>query len=147
MPPDLNDLIPIARDFKMWREFKAFLLKQNVLALAIAVVVGSATNSVVQGIVNDFIMPLVTAVTPSENWQKATVDFGRAHLAVGHFASVALNFIIISFVAWQLTKFFLKPQPAPTQTTRQCPYCKMQIDSRATRCAYCTSELGEGVGR
>jgi len=143
MPPDLDDLIPIAREFKMWREFKAFLLKQNVLALAIAVVVGTATNSVVQGIVNDFIMPIVTAVTPSENWQKATLDFGRVRLAVGHFASVALNFVLISFIAWQLTKFFIKPQAAPAQATRQCPYCKMQIDVRATRCAYCTSELVE----
>ncbi|HEX6966754.1 MAG TPA: MscL family protein [Gemmatimonadaceae bacterium] len=139
--PDLH--LPLPPEFKMWREFKAFLLKQNVLALALAVVVGSATNSVVQGIVNDFIMPVVTAVTPTEKWQTATVDIGRVHFAVGHFASVALNFIIISFVAWQLTKFFLKPQPVTTatQAMRQCPYCKMQIDARATRCPYCTSEV------
>jgi len=129
-------------EFKMWREFKAFLLKQNVLALAIAVVVGTATNSVVQGIVNDFIMPVITAITPTEKWQTATVDLGRVHFAVGHFSSVALNFVIISFVAWQLTKLFLKPQPAAaTQATRQCPYCKMQIDARATRCPHCTSEI------
>jgi large conductance mechanosensitive channel len=137
MPPEFK----IVSEFKMWREFKAFLLKQNVLALAIAVVGGTATNSVVQAIVNDFIMPIVSAMTPSTQWRTATVDVGRVHFAVGHFASVALNFIIISFIAWQLTKFFIKPATVPSPATRQCPFCRQQIDARATRCAYCTSEL------
>jgi large conductance mechanosensitive channel len=131
-------------EFKMWEEFKAFLLKQNVLALAIAVVVATATNAVVQGIVNDLIMPVVTVLTPTTQWRTATVNLGRVHLLIGHLASVVMNFVIISFVAWQLTKLFIKPPApaAPTSATVQCPFCRMQIDARATRCPYCTSELG-----
>ncbi|HEX5439105.1 MAG TPA: MscL family protein [Gemmatimonadaceae bacterium] len=148
MPPDfdLPHDLKLPHEFKMWREFKAFLLKQNVLALAIAVVVGTATNSVVQGLVNDFIMPIVTAVTPAgAKWQDKTADVGRVHFAVGHFASVALNFILISFIAWQLTKLFIKPSPPAAQpATRQCPRCRMQIDALATRCPYCTSDLTPG---
>lgn len=125
----------------MWRDFKAFLLKQNVLALALAVVVGAATNVVVQGIVNDFIMPVVQVVTPAARWQDAIVALGPVRFAVGHFTSELLNFVIVAIVAWQITKLILRPAPAATPATRPCPYCKMAVDAEATRCAYCTSEL------
>jgi hypothetical protein len=81
----------------MLKEFRAFLIKQNMLALAIAVVIGAATNDVVQGLVNDFIMPIVNAISPPTGDEK----------------------------------------PA----TRDCPFCRQAIDARATRCAYCTSQL------
>ena len=61
----------------MWKDFKAFLIKQNMLALAIAVVLGAATNDVVQALVNDFIMPIVNAVLPAGGWQQATFGYGR----------------------------------------------------------------------
>lgn len=125
----------------MWREFKAFLLKQNVLALAIAVIVGTATGAVVQGIVNDFIMPVVQTVTPAARWQDAEVVLGAVRFKTGHFSSELLNFVIVAFVAWQITRLILRPAPAAEPATQPCPYCKMNVDAAATRCAYCTSEL------
>ena len=63
----------------MWNEFKSFLIKQNVIALAIAVVIGTALNAVVKSLVDDFIMPIVAAVLPSGDWQHATWTVGRVH--------------------------------------------------------------------
>jgi large conductance mechanosensitive channel len=126
----------------MWRDFKAFLLKQNILALAIAVVVGVATNDLVQALVRDFIMPIIQAITPTDAWREATLQIGPVAFLVGDFAAVLLNFVIVALVAWRLTKAFIKP-PAPGETpaTKKCQYCKMEIDAEAVRCAHCTSEL------
>jgi large conductance mechanosensitive channel len=126
----------------MLKEFKAFLIKQNMLALAIAVVLGVATNDLVQGVVNDFIMPAVNAITPGSSWQTATVDIGPAKFLVGHFLSVLLKFLVIGLVCWRLTLLFIKPpKPNETPATRECPYCRENIDARATRCSHCTTQL------
>ena len=128
----------------MWREFKAFLLKQNMLALALAVVVGNATNQVVTAIVDDFIMPIIGVVSPGQGWERIVLALGPAQLRVGHFLGAVLHFVIIGFVAWQITKLFLKPPTASERpATRPCPYCRQTIDALATRCAYCTSEVGQ----
>jgi large conductance mechanosensitive channel len=126
----------------MWRDFKAFLLKQNILALALAVVVGTATNDLVQAIVRDFIMPLVEAVTPTDAWREATLQVGPVAFLVGDFAAVLLNFVIIGFVAWRITKMLIKPAPpGEEQAIKKCRFCRMEVDAEASRCAYCTSEL------
>jgi large conductance mechanosensitive channel len=126
----------------MWSEFKAFLLKENVIALAIAVVIGAALGKVVTGVVDDFIMPIVGAVTPGGDWQKATLDVGSVKFGVGDFASVLINFIIIAFVVWRISKAFIKPAaPAAAAATKQCQFCKMTIDAGAARCPHCTSQL------
>ena len=125
-----------------FEEFKAFLIKQNVLALAIAVVVGAALNSVVQGVVDDFIMPIVGAATPDGAWREWETP-GPIKFKVGHFLSVLLNFLIVGLVAWRITKFFMKPDPAPAAApaTKVCQFCRMSIDAAASRCAHCTSQL------
>jgi large conductance mechanosensitive channel len=126
----------------MLREFKAFILKENVLALAIAVVIGAAFGKVVTAVVEDFVMPIVAVVTPSGPWQKATLDIGPLKFGIGDFVAVLINFIIIGFVVWRISKMFIKPAPAGTApATKPCPYCKMVIDQTATRCAHCTSQL------
>ena len=127
----------------MWKEFKAFLLKQNMLALAIAVVIGAATNDVVQGLVNDFIMPVINAVSPSKEWQNLRFpSSGPVQFTYGHFLSVLLKFMIVAFVCWRLTLALIKPaKPEEKPATRDCPFCRQTIDARATRCAYCTSQL------
>lgn len=124
----------------MWADFKAFLLKQNVVALGIAVVLGAALAKLVTAIVDDFIMPIVAVLTPGGNWKTATWDVGAVRFGVGDFASVLLNFVIIGFVAWRIAKVFIKPDPeAPA--TKTCAFCRMTIDALATRCAHCTSEV------
>jgi len=124
----------------MWSEFKAFLLKQNVIALAIAVVIGAALGKVVTGVVEDFIMPIVGAITPGGDWQKATWDVGSIKFGVGNFLSVLIDFIIVAFVVWRIAKVFIKPDPAKP-ATKACQFCKMSVDAAATRCAFCTSAL------
>jgi large conductance mechanosensitive channel len=127
----------------MWREFRAFLIKQNMLALAIAVVIGAATNDVIQGLVNDFIMPIVNAITPAKAWQDLRFPAsGPVQFTYGHFLSVLLKFVIVGLICWRITLALIKPPKAEEKpATRECPFCRQAIDARATRCAHCTSQL------
>jgi large conductance mechanosensitive channel len=126
----------------MLKDFKDFLLKQNVVALAIAVVVGTALNTLVKAIVDDFIMPIIVAIGPGGDWQKATWSVGSVKFGVGDFVAAVINFLIIGLVAWRISKIFIKPPAeAPKRT---CPFCRMSIDAAATRCPNCTSQLAAG---
>ncbi len=127
----------------MLSDFKAFLLKANVVALALAVIVGGAAGALVKAMTDDFIMPIIGAIIPGGEWRKYTVDVGAVKFGVGDFVGVFLNFAIISFVAWQIGKVFIKPDaPAPPPPpTKTCAFCKSTIDAAATRCPHCTSQL------
>jgi large conductance mechanosensitive channel len=126
----------------MLKEFKEFLLKQNVVALALAVVVGTALNTLVKAVVDDFIMPIVVAIGPGGEWQKATWSVGPVKFGIGDFIAAVINFIIIAFVAWRISKIFIKPEVEAAK--RNCPFCRMSIDPAATRCPNCTSQLAAG---
>jgi len=123
----------------MFKEFKDFLLKQNVVALAIAVVVGTALNALVKALVDDFIMPIIVAIGPGGDWQKATWNVGSVKFGIGDFVAAVINFLIIGFVAWRISKIFIKP--AAEEPKKNCPYCRMSMDAAATRCPHCTSQL------
>jgi large conductance mechanosensitive channel len=126
----------------MWREFKQFLVKENVLALAIAVVLGAAMGKLVTAVVNDFIMPIIAVVTPAGDWRAATLDIGPVSFLIGDFIGALIDFIIIAFVVWRISKAFMRPAPpAEKPATRECPYCRSAIDARATRCPHCTATL------
>ena len=126
----------------MWQDFKAFLIKQNMLALAIAVVIGAATNDVIQGLVNDFIMPVINAVLPAGSWQDASFTIGRATFTYGHFLSVLLKFVIVALVCWRVLLLVMRPPKADEKpATRECPFCRQNVDARASRCSFCTSDL------
>jgi large conductance mechanosensitive channel len=124
----------------VWNEFKGFLLKQNALALAIGVVIGAAAGKVVTAIVDDVIMPIVGAVSPGGDWQKVTLNAGPVKFGVGDLASALVNFLIVAFVVWQISKAFIRPAKADDKI-KPCPYCRMEIDSVASRCPHCTSQL------
>jgi large conductance mechanosensitive channel len=127
----------------MISDFKAFLIKQNVLSLAIAVVVGTALNALVKSVVDDFIMPIVAAALPGGEWQKATLDLGPIKFGVGNFFATLLNFLIVGFVAWRIAKALIKPEAPPVSApTKDCQFCRMTIDKGASRCPHCTSALG-----
>ena len=121
----------------MIKEFREFLLKQNVVALAIAVVVGTALNTLVKAVVDDFIMPIITYALPSGAWKTATWSVGSVKFGVGDFLAAVINFLIVGFVAWRISKLFIKPD-APK---KNCPFCKESMDAGATRCPHCTSQL------
>jgi len=124
----------------MWREFKAFLVKENVLSLALAVVIGAALAKVVSALVADIIMPIVTFAVPGGAWRTATWHVGSVVLSVGDFLGAIVDFLIIGFIVWRISKAFMKPA-RPGAPVRNCPYCRMAIDQAATRCAHCTSQL------
>ena len=123
----------------MIKGFKEFLLKQNVVALAIAVVVGTALTTLVKAVVDDFIMPLILYVAPNGDWQKATWDVGPIKFGVGDFLAATINFLIVGFVAWRISKIFIKQEAEAPK--KNCPFCKMSIDAAAVRCPHCTSQL------
>ncbi len=126
----------------MWREFKAFLLKENVLSLAIAVVIGAALGRVVTALVDDFIMPIVAAGTPGGDWRAWKLQAGPVAFGVGHFIGTLIDFLIIGLVVWRISKAFIRPDPEPAKaSSKPCPYCRMSIDPAATRCPHCTSQL------
>jgi len=121
---------------RMLKEFKEFLLKQNVIALAIAVVIGTALNAVVKSLVDGFIMPVIMVMQPGGDWQTAKWNAGPFTFGVGAFLAAVINFIIVGFVVWRISKIFIRDVPK-----KDCPYCKMSMDAAATRCPNCTSQL------
>ena len=126
----------------MLRDFKAFLLKNNIIALALAVVVGAATNELVQAFVADFIMPIIGRVTPGGAWREMAWEVAGMRFLIGHFLGALLSFFIVAMVAWQIARVLIKPAPPDEKpATKVCPHCRQNIDALASRCAYCTSQL------
>lgn len=140
--PPLRPMVSQAprRVLGVWGEFKSFLVTQNALALAIAVVIGAALDRVVKALVEGLIMPIVGAAMPAGGWEKWTLHAGPVAFQIGLVLSALVNFLIIGLVAWRLTKLFIKPA-TPDSSTKTCPYCRTSIDAAATRCAHCTSQL------
>ncbi len=131
----------------MLQEFKEFLTKTNALALAVGVIIGGASSALVKSIIDDLISPFLSLLTPDTgDWKNA--GFALKHAAdgsptnvvkIGDFISTVLNFIIIAFVVFMITKLVIRNAPdAPTQT---CPFCKESLPIDATRCKACTSQL------
>jgi large conductance mechanosensitive channel len=123
----------------MWKEFKAFLLKENALALAIAVVIGAALQKLVTAFVQDFMMPIISALTPSGSWREIVTQIGPVKFLVGDLLGTLLDFIIVAFVVWRMSKLFVRQKPS--DPGRNCPFCRQMIDKEATRCPHCTSQL------
>ena len=140
----------------MWSEFRAFLLKTNVVALALAFIVGVALAAVVTSLVNDIIMPPVGLLLGGADFQnmywnlsgksyanlKAARDAGAAVIAYGNFINTVIVFIIVALVAFLLGRMLVKA----TVSTKLCPRCGMDIPIPATRCPYCTSDLAAATG-
>ena len=127
-------------DHAVVSDFRKFLLKQNIISLAIAVVVGAALQVLVKAFVDSFIMPIVGAAMPSGEWQTLTVGYGALQFGLGAFLAALLNFLIVGFVAWRMTKAFVAADP-PAPPTKDCDFCLSKIYPRATRCPNCTSQL------
>ena len=125
-------------------EFKAFIVKGNVIDLAVAVVVGGAFGKIVTAFVEGMIMPLVTYVLPANiKWEEWVLGKFR----IGAVLGATVNFLIIALVIFlvliKLLGKFIKKEEAPTAepTTKECPACLEQVPLKATRCKHCTSQL------
>jgi large conductance mechanosensitive channel len=131
----------------MLAEFKKFLLQTNALALAVGVIIGAAVGKLVTSLVSDIIMPVVGLLIPGGAWRElkwvlTTKPDGTPANAVtyGAFLGAAVDFIIISFVIFLITKSLLRPSAAPAPT-KTCPACLEIIPHAATRCRACTSAV------
>ena len=93
----------------MWQDFKVFLIKDNVIGLAIAVILGGTLNKLVGSLVDDIIMPLVGLVS-SGDWQELKIPLtDSAALGVGNLLGALVNFVVIGFICWRISKAFVKP--------------------------------------
>jgi large conductance mechanosensitive channel len=132
----------------MLREFRAFILRGNLVDLAVAVVIGTAFTAVVNALVKDIITPLIAAVGGEPNFGRLAFTINGSRFAYGDFFNAVLTFLIVAAVM-----FFLVIKPVnlllaqfQTETevespTRPCPECLSQIPRAATRCAFCTTEV------
>lgn len=124
----------------MWSDFKAFLLKENVITLALAVVIGAALAKVVTALVEAVIMPIVGFAVPGGAWRTWVWEVGTVKFALGSLLGALIDFIIIAFVVWRISKLFIR-KAAESPAARSCQFCRMSIDPAATRCPHCTSDL------
>ncbi|HVT91650.1 MAG TPA: large conductance mechanosensitive channel protein MscL [Bryobacteraceae bacterium] len=146
----------------MLKEFKEFILRGNVLDLAVAVVIGAAFGSIVTSLVNDILMPPIGMLLHGVDFSnlylvlKGDVPAGTAlvdakkikdvvTINYGLFLNAVINFLIIGFaiflVVKSANKAMPKPVPAPAPTTKDCPFCCTTIAAAAKRCPHCTSSL------
>lgn len=141
----------------MLKEFKKFALRGNMIDLAVGMIIGSAFTSIVNSLVKDLIMPLVSIFTGKvdfSNWflaldgnsyatLEAAQEAGAATFNYGTFISNVINFVIMAFVVFLFVKGMNKlkhEEPKPV-TTKKCPFCMSEINIEATKCPHCTSEL------
>ncbi|HEY9679908.1 MAG TPA: large conductance mechanosensitive channel protein MscL [Drouetiella sp.] len=135
----------------MLKEFKEFLLKTNALALAIGVIIGAATGKVVSAVVDDLLMPPISVIMPAGDWREAQVVLSKgvdaagkptvSAIKYGHFIGSCVDFTIIAFVVFSITKAILPKEPAaaPTDPTKQCPECLETVPVAAKKCRACCS--------
>jgi large conductance mechanosensitive channel len=128
--------------------FKKFLLRGNLVDLAIAVVLGAAFGAVVTALVKDLITPLIAAVGGKPDFAQLFFTVNGSRFLYGDFINVLLAFVIIALVVYYLvflpvnalmTRY--QPAPPPPAPTRKCPECLSDIPEAARRCAFCTSEI------
>lgn len=145
-------------------EFKKFIMRGNVIDLAVGVIIGGAFQAIVKSLVDDIVMPVISLATKGIDFTNKFIllgegefatlaeaqEAGVAAIAYGNFINAVLNFLIMAFVIFVLIKCInkvnektsKKEEEAPAApTTKECPYCKSEIAIEATRCPNCTSQL------
>ncbi len=137
-------------------EFKKFILRGNVMDMAVGVIVGGAFTAIVTSLNKDILTPIL-GIFGGTDFSALTVVLGSGEdapvLAYGNFITAVINFLVTAFVIFCLVKGLnalneklsrKKEEPAPAApTTKICPFCKSEIAIDATRCAHCTSELND----
>lgn len=151
----------------MWKEFKEFAMKGNVIDLAIGVVIGGAFGKIVTSLVNDIIMPVVGSLVGKVDFSNLYINLsgqqfnslqeaqaaGAATINYGLFLNNLINFLIIAFSIFivikqinKLKNFTMKKEEVKVEAKeKDCPYCCTKIDIKATRCPHCTSVLEEAT--
>ena len=136
----------------IWKEFKEFAFKGNVIDMAVGVVIGAAFSSIVNSLVGDIITPLIGLIF-DKDFSALTATVGNVEIAYGAFVSAIINFFIVAIVlflfikgintAKKLAEKKEEPKEPAAPTTKVCPFCKSEIALDATRCPHCTSKLDD----
>ena len=136
---------------KFWAEFKTFISRGSVMDMAVGIIIGGGFTAIVNSLVNDLVMPLLSVLTGGYDFTKLSVVLGSgdnaATLNYGLFISAVINFLLIALVIFCLIKGInkmkdkIKKNEEEDPTTKICPFCKSEIDIEATRCPHCTSQL------
>lgn len=142
----------------MIKEFKTFVMRGNVIDLAVAFIMGGAFAAIISSLVKDIIMPLVGVALGGVDFSNLFITLkggpfasladaqkaGAATINYGVFINTIITFLIVAFAMFMLIKAMnatRKPAPAAAPTTKDCPYCLSTVPLKATRCPNCTSAL------
>ena len=147
----------------MFKEFKEFALKGNVVDMAVGIIIGAAFGTIVNSLVSDIIMPPIGLILGKVDFSSLFIVLkegmvpgpyhslavakaaGAVTVNYGAFINTIVSFLIVSFAVFLLVrnvnKLRREEEAPPVATTRECPYCLSVIPIKATRCAYCTSEI------
>jgi large conductance mechanosensitive channel len=131
------------------KDFKEFLLRGNLVDMAVGIVIGVAFGAVVTALVADLITPLIAAIGGKPDFGSLSFTIHNSHFLYGAFLNALISFVVIAAVVFflvvkpvnSLMNRFKTEQPVAA-TTRACPQCLSEIPIAATRCAFCTSEVG-----
>ena len=136
-------------------EFKEFVMRGNVLDLAVAVIIGGAFQTIVSSLCDDVITPFIQLIISKcigvDSIEEMTKVLNVGTIQLGNFISAIINFLIMAVIIFCLVKFInrvmsigkKKEEEEEEETTKTCPFCKSEIDIEATRCPHCTSVLEE----
>jgi large conductance mechanosensitive channel len=127
-------------------EFRAFLLRGNIVDLAVAVIMGIAFLAVVNSLVADLIMPLIAMIIGEPDFSGLTFTINDSVFRYGAFINTLVSLILVAavvfyFIVLPMNRMMARFQETPDATTRPCPRCLSAVPLDATRCAFCTSEL------
>lgn len=136
-----------------FKEFGNFIARGNVIDMAVGVIIGAAFKSVVDGLVNNIIMPFLTGLIGSIDLSDTFVKFRGSKILYGDFIAQVINFVLMAFIIFVLIKIvsgvhdkfeaLKKEKHEQEPTVKTCPFCKSEINIEATRCPHCTSVLEE----
>jgi large conductance mechanosensitive channel len=129
--------------------FKQFILRGNVLDLAVAVVMGGAFGAVVTAMVKDLLTPLIAAIAGSPDFSSIAIDVRGSKLLVGDFLNAVISFLMVAAAVYffivlpvnSLMARLNRGEAPPDPTTKKCPECMSEVAIAARRCAFCTSVL------
>lgn len=139
-------------------EFKKFIMRGNVIDMAVGVIIGGAFSNIVNSLVNDIVMPVISLITGKINFTDKMIaldgqsyvsleearKLGGKVIAYGNFLQIVIQFLLTALVIFVVIKGINKlhkPAPEPEATTKVCPYCKSEIHKDATKCPHCASEV------
>ncbi len=132
---------------KFFSEFKTFIMRGNVLDLAVGVIIGAAFQAIVTSLTDDIISPLL-GLFGGMNFDQYALTIGDVSIGYGKFITAIINFLIMAFVIFLIVKLVnkamtigKKPEAPAAPTTKKCPYCFSEIDIKATKCPHCTSNI------